>query len=316
MSAATSAQTRTKPFMFDRSFDDPSKVYLPGEKYGPKIEVSLPKRVSTDSDEQPEAAEAVVEDAPPPPPAKEYTEADLQAAREDGHVQGHTAALEEAETAREHYAADALNLITTVLDGLQEQQSAANREIGETALRMAYAVIEKVVPLHAQAHAIESVAALVKEVLPLVYEEPKLVVRTHNMIAEDVQSKLDEVTERSNFQGVVSIVPDYELQPGDCRVEWNGGGADRNEGRLWKDIRAIIEENIGAVDIEAMDNAADADEHTIEDSKTDDSSDEGGLIETPDSSVELEEEPEELAIDDDAGETESDQEVEPDPSGT
>ena len=304
--------------MFDRSFDDPSKVYLPGEKYGPKIEVALPKRVPTDEVESSEETDSVVEDAPPPPPAKKYTEADLEAAREDGHIKGHTAALEEAETSREHYATDALNLISTGLGEIQDQQSGANREIGTTAMRMVYAVVEKVVPIHAQAHAIESVEALVKEVLPMVYEEPKLIIRTHNMIAEDVQAQMDAVIERSNFRGEVTIVPDYELQPGDCRVEWSGGGADRNEGRLWKEIRAIIEENIGAVDVDAMDKAADADDHADTAALTAADSEESETVETvetPDADVKLEEEPEELAISDDAGETDNDQEVEPDPSG-
>ncbi|MEQ9445537.1 MAG: FliH/SctL family protein [Rhodospirillaceae bacterium] len=255
MSPARSASARSKPFTFDRSFDDPSKVYLPGEKYGPAVEIKIPKKVPT-KDTANNAKETEPE-APPPPP-KIYTEADLEAAKEDGYVEGHTAALEEAETAREHYAADALNLISAGLGALTAHQDKANAEIGQTAMRMVYAIIEKVVPVHAQASAIESVEALVREVLPLVYEEPKLTVRTHNMIAEDVQNQLNTICEKSNFNGEISVVPDYELQPGDCRVEWHGGGADRNEDRLWKEIRTIVEENVGAVDVQAMDAAADA----------------------------------------------------------
>ncbi len=259
MSPARPASARSKPFTFDRSFDDPSKVYLPGEKYGPAVEVKIPKKVpAKDSAKNAEDTEAGAPDAPPPPPPKIYTEADLEAAKEDGYVQGHTAALEEAETAREHYTADALNLISTALGELTEHQDKANADLGQTAMRMVYAIIEKVVPQHAQDSAIESVEALVREVLPLVYEEPKLTVRTHTMIAEDVQKHLNEICKKSNFNGEMSVVPDYELQPGDCRVEWSGGGADRNEDRLWKEIRTIVEENIGAVDLQAMDEAADA----------------------------------------------------------
>lgn len=257
MSAASSASTRTKPFLFERSFDDPSKVYLPGEKFGPQVKVDLPKPKSK-SGEKASGNETEEPAAPPPPPPKTFTEAELEAAREEGYVEGHTSALEEAETAREHYVADALNVISQSLDGLEEQQSEANREIGETALRLVYAVIEKVVPAHAQAHATESVEALVRDVLPLVYDEPSLMVSTHNMITEAVQSRLDEVVGRSNFRGSVTVTPDYELQPGDCRVDWQGGGADRSEGRLWNDIRAIMAENIGPVDVDALDAEADA----------------------------------------------------------
>lgn len=315
MSPASPASTRTKPFTFDRSFDDPSKVYLPGEKYGPKIQVAVPKTISTASDDDGNAEDKAA-DAPPPKPEKIYTEADLESAREDGYVSGHTKALEDAETAREHYAADALNLISEKIDTLQDQQTAANKGIGETAMRMVYAVIEKVVPAHAQANAIESVEALVREVLPLVYEEPKLVVRTHNMIAEDVQAKMIEVTERSNFQGEITVVPDYELQPGDCRVEWSGGGADRNEGRLWTEIRDIIEENVGLVEdvpeTETIntedDSALQADPSAESDTNEADASIESEVSES--------EEPDQLAIEDDVSETEDVQEDEPDTSGS
>lgn len=257
MSPASSSSARAKPFLFERSFDDPSKVYLPGEKFGPKVKVDLPKPKAKSVGEANESEKAEAAEPPPPPP-KTFTEAELEAAREEGYVKGHTAALEEAETAREHYVADALNIVSKSLDGLEEQQAEANREVGETAMRLVYAVIEKVVPAHAQANAVESVEALVRDVLPLVYDEPTLIVRTHNMIADDVQARMEDVVGRSNFRGSVTVAPDYELQPGDCRVDWQGGGADRSESRLWKDIRAIVEENIGPVDVDGLDAAADA----------------------------------------------------------
>lgn len=322
MSAASQASMGTKPFTFDRSFDDPSKVYLPGEKYGPSIEVAIPKTIQTKTDGDGQSEDTPVEDTPPPPPEKIYTEADLEAAREDGQVAGHTAALEEAETAREHYAADALNLISQGLGELQDQQSAANRDIGESALRMVYAVIEKVVPTHAQAHAVDSVETLVKEVLPLVYEEPKLVVRTHNMISEDVEARLAEVMQRSNFLGDVSVVPDYELQPGDCRVEWSGGGADRNEARLWKEIRSIVDDNVGLIDEEALETAEETAEepgaHVTSEADSSAESDTNELAASLDSEPDTTKEPDQLATETDVSETEAETKHvdEPDSSGS
>jgi hypothetical protein len=138
-------------------------------------------------------------------------------------------------------------------------QNESNRELGETALRMVYAVVEKVLPPHAREHALESIESLVRDVLPLVYEEPKLVVRTHAMIADATQEKLDEVCKTSNFNGTMTVVPDYELQPGDCRVEWSGGGADRDEQQIWADIRALVTENLGPVDAFTMDDTGGGD---------------------------------------------------------
>jgi len=248
------AHGKPKPFLFDRSFDDPSEVYMPGEKFGPKIKVDLPKSdqpAKDSSDEKPETK------ADEPPPAGNYTEEQLEAAREEGYVEGHTAALEDAESSRDHYVADAVAVISNTLSDLESRQTESNRETGEMAMRMAYAVIEKILPEHAKDHVYDSVEALVKDVLPLVYDEPVIKVRAHKMIAEGLQEKLTQVCEQSNFTGRFEVISDYEFQPGDCRVEWEGGGADRSEARLWAEIREIVSDNVGAVSVDALDEAAD-----------------------------------------------------------
>ena len=54
------------------------------------------------------------------------------------------------------------------------------------------------------------------------------------MVAEneiDLETRLKEVFIRSGFQGSFTVVTDYEVQPGDCRLEWDGGGAERQHGR-------------------------------------------------------------------------------------
>ncbi len=77
------------------------------------------------------------------------------------------------------------------------------------------------------------------------------------MISAELEERLKEVFVRASFQGSYSVITDYELQPGDCRLEWDGGGAERNEARIWRDIREVVASNFGGTDIEAMDRAAD-----------------------------------------------------------
>ena len=78
------------------------------------------------------------------------------------------------------------------------------------------------------------------------------------MVKDDLESRLTEIMARSSFSGVCSVVVDYELQPGDCRIEWDGGGADRDEARIWRDIRAAIAATLGDIDPAALEAAADA----------------------------------------------------------
>lgn len=248
---------RSKKFLFERSFDDPNRLYMPGER----------RRAEREAEAAAEAAAAAMSQDLPPVPAKpaepegpspeEIRQAQIEAAREEGYVQGHTAALEEAETAREHYIADAMNLLGQGIDKLGEQQREAYAELANDAMRMVFAIVRKLLPPVAHHHAAEAIGEFVREVLPLAASEPKLVVRAHNMITADLEARLAPIANRAGFRGTLVVVPDYELQPGDSRIEWDGGGAERDEARIWREIRGVLAATLGDMDTEALDTAAD-----------------------------------------------------------
>lgn len=249
----------TRKFLFDRSFDDPSKLYLPGERRRSEIEAEAAAEAALRVQAEPEDMHANQANLSPPEPVVKYefTQSQLDAAKEEGYIQGHGAALEEAATAREHYAADALNIIAQGLAALNVQQADSNKELANLAMRMVYGFSRRLLPEYAQAHAVDSIEAFVRKILPLAVGEPRLLVRSHPMIAEDLETRLKEVFARSGFQGTFTVVTDYEVQPGDCRLEWEGGGADRDEARIWADIREVVAATFGDIDVDAMDAAAD-----------------------------------------------------------
>lgn len=243
--------------MFDRSFDDPSKLYLPAERRKSEIaaeeaEAAARAAAATNAAQQHEHPQEQ------PKAKQEFSKAQLEAAREEGYISGHSAALEEAATAREHYVADALNLISQGLTQLDGQQQAANAELEKLAMRMIYGIVRRLMPGFTQQYAVDNIEAFVRQVLPVAIAEPKLLVRAHPMITADLEVRLKDVFARAGFQGTYSVITDYELQPGDCRVEWNGGGADRDEARIWRGIREVVAANYGDVDVDALDDQVNA----------------------------------------------------------
>ncbi|MBX7200548.1 MAG: hypothetical protein K1X51_14365 [Rhodospirillaceae bacterium] len=255
--------TRNGPvrkFTFERSFDDASKLYLPHERRKSEIaaeEAALAAAAAADAARA--AAKAKVKEPPPPPAVKlEFTKAQLEAAREEGYIAGHGAALEEAGTSREHYVADAINLIAQGLDKLDEQQKTANGQIEQIAMRMVYGIVRRMLPTFAEQYAVDNIENFVRAVLPVTLGEPKILVRAHPMIAEDLETRLKDVFARASFQGTYTVVTDYELQPGDCRLEWAGGGADRDEARIWRSVREAVAASYGDVDVDALDATVDA----------------------------------------------------------
>jgi flagellar assembly protein FliH len=250
-----SQRTQQKRFLFERSFDDPRKLYMPNEKRRSELEADRQAAAIAAARDAAEAerraAQAALDEPPPPPPppAEEmFTKSQLEAAREEGFVAGHTAALEEAETARSHYVADALNLIAQGLTMLDGEQKQANKEIGESAIRLLFAIAKKTIPETAHQYAKENITDFVRQTLPLVLGEPKLLIRAHAMIVDDLRPALDEVFRRAGFQGTHVLVADYELQPGDARMEWSGGGAERSETRIWSNIQRMMAEAVGEFD--------------------------------------------------------------------
>jgi flagellar assembly protein FliH len=247
------SRTANKRFLFERSFDDPRRLYLPGERRKSELEaerkaMELAASKAAEDAVKTQAHPVAAEPTAPAEPEAKFTQSQLDAAREEGYVAGHTAALEEAETAREHYVADAISLIAQGLGKLDEQQQAANRDIGELAIRVLFAVARKTIPETAHQFAHENISDFVKKVLPVVLGEPKLLIRVHAMIVEDMQQRLADVFTRAGFQGGYTVVADYELQPGDCKVEWSGGGAERSETRIWQEIERTMAENFGATE--------------------------------------------------------------------
>ncbi|MCB2108971.1 MAG: hypothetical protein KDE14_14780 [Rhodobacteraceae bacterium] len=280
--------TASKRFTFDRSFDDPNRLYLPSEKRKAELaaERAAAEAKAHAAAKANQGASTGKEPAAPAevkPPEPTFTKAELEAAREEGHIAGHAAALEEAATAREHYIADAMALIGERLGEINEQQQESNGAIAETAMRLLSAVLRKVVPHYAVEHAAENIGEFVKQVLPVVLGEPKLVIRVHNLITNEVEDRVSKSFERAGFQGGFAVVPDYDLQPGDCRIEWVGGGADRSEARIWDEIRDIISANFGDLDFDALDRAADQDRaHRTAEGTTEGASETAPELETND----------------------------------
>lgn len=205
------------------------------------------------------AAKGPAKDAPPPPPPepeKLFTQADLDAAREEGVVEGHTTALEEAETSRAHYVADALNLLSKGLEDLQNKQDQANEELAKISMRLTYAVLRKILPRCADDFATEEIDGMIKSVLGRIMDKPQVVVRVHQMIVDNVREKITPVFENTALKDKFTVCADYELQPGDCRIEWTNGGIERNTGRIWREIDKAVALSIGLSHPDEMDRMA------------------------------------------------------------
>ncbi|MCF8503258.1 MAG: hypothetical protein K9H11_22560, partial [Rhodospirillum sp.] len=175
-----------------------------------------------------------------------FTSSQMEAAREEGYIGGHTAALDEASAATERMTALALGEIGRRLDDLRDRHDIAVDALSRDAARLVLAICRKVLPATAEENAVREITALLTELLPNVLDEPRLVLRAHPDVAEMLRERLDPVIADSGYEGRVLITPDGRVPMPDCRVDWGEGGMERDTGRQWDEIEALIDHHVNA----------------------------------------------------------------------
>ena len=172
--------------------------------------------------------------------APRYTAEDLARAERDGLAAGRTAALAEAQRSSEEAAAQALAVIVDRLrefgDRLPDLAAAHERdalEIAVTALRILF-------PELARRNALDEVEGLVRDCLKQLGNEPRVVVRTADSLHDALRSRLEGLCAEVGFEGRVVLLTEEDLDPGDARIEWADGGAERNTAQLWSEIEAVL----------------------------------------------------------------------------
>lgn len=213
-----------RKYMFDLDFDHPS----------PRAPVA--EQVEADEPEEPPEPE------PPPPPM--FSEEELAFARDAAFEEGRQAGEAEAQQRTERLAANALNALSDQMSGLFRQQEEANDANARTAVRVALAVLQKVLPAACEQYGFAEVTRVVEEVVGHLLDEPRIIVKVAEPLVEPVRERLEAVCQAHGFEGRVVVQPDPRLNPGDCRVEWTDGGAERDQARLMQEIEATIERSL------------------------------------------------------------------------
>lgn len=173
-------------------------------------------------------------------PKPEYFAEDLERAREEGLAAGRDEGRQEALTGEERAAAQALDGIGQRLAALAQDLGAMRAQQAATAVEVAAAVVRKIYPRLADTHAMTEISAVVAEAIARLGEEPRIVVRVCDALLDPVRDRVTELARDAAFEGRIVFLAQDDLSPGDVRVEWADGGAERDTERLWQEIDELI----------------------------------------------------------------------------
>jgi flagellar assembly protein FliH len=173
----------------------------------------------------------------PPPP--KFSEQDLERARAEGHAAGKEAGTQEAMQSIEQQISQVVNAISAQLSGLSQAQTDSHERQQREALEVALTVVRKVFPRLAERHGLAEVESVVCDCLERLREEPRIVIRVADALLDQVEARIGELVARAGFEGRIVYLAQDDMKPGDVRVEWADGGAERDSKALWRDIDQI-----------------------------------------------------------------------------
>lgn len=178
-----------------------------------------------------------------------FSKAEIEAAQAAAAGAARAAALAEAARSTEARVAAALAGLEAALQAMLEARAGFAGEAQRRALETASAVLRKTAPALSRKAPLIEIEAMVADCLREAFDEPRVVLRVADGLFEAVQKRLGALTTSTGFAGKVVLLADETLGPGDARVEWAEGGAERDSGRLMRDIEGALARALDAIPV-------------------------------------------------------------------
>lgn len=172
----------------------------------------------------------------------EVLRAAVAAAREEGRRDGRT----ESATRSESLAALALERAAAGLEALSREQAEMSREAERAACRLAAEFLGRFAPEHARRMGLDEIAAVLRDCLSDLREEPRVVLRVTDQRIEALRELVGPIKAKAAFPGEVILLGDDALGPADCLVEWADGGALRDSRRFSAAIQQAVDRILSA----------------------------------------------------------------------
>ena len=189
----------------------------------------------------------VAEEEPPPPPPPTFSEEELMLARRQAYDQGRQAGLQEAQATLEQMTGMALATAAHHLQALGAAQAQAAEQEAQQAAAVAVALVRKLHPEFVRRYGVQEIEQAVSDCLSHIDHVVKVTVKVAPALVEAVREKTGGLAQQASFEGKLLVAGDAALTPGDCRVEWGDGGAERDQTRAWAQIDQAVEAVLGTL---------------------------------------------------------------------
>jgi flagellar assembly protein FliH len=169
------------------------------------------------------------------------TRAAIAEAEKISFREGFEAAKQEAE----QKSAAQLERIATDLHLVVGRLAALETRLEREAIDVASAIARQLAPALVARQPLAEIEALVLDVLSHVRSAPHVAIRVAPEMAESAGARLKRIAEERGFSSRLVILPDPEIQSGNCLIEWADGGVSRDTQAISARIDQAIQNYLG-----------------------------------------------------------------------
>jgi flagellar assembly protein FliH len=137
--------------------------------------------------------------------------------------------------------ADAVKNVGSGVAGLIQAVDEMAASLRNESVELALAVARKLAQASLNALPMKEIEDVVTDCLHKLHGEPRLVVRVSAQMSDALQAEIHGLADRHGFVGRIVVLPEPSLSGADCRVEWAGGGLERD----LETTLAAIDEAVG-----------------------------------------------------------------------
>ena len=170
-----------------------------------------------------------------------FSEEDLNVAKQIALKQGIQECKAEVMSGIEREITSSLDTISVKLESLMQVHKKWTEAINKDTLRLAHAIMKKLAPQLTRNGELSEVERTIAHAFEFINKQPKVLIQISQHLKTPLQEKIDLITSRANFDGLVVLVVNEELAGEDCRIKWDSGELERSMSTTWDQIDKIVD---------------------------------------------------------------------------
>jgi flagellar assembly protein FliH len=179
-----------------------------------------------------------------------FTEAELEAAREAGRIEGEAAGMWQARAALAAEERETLSRIAATLEDARADAARVAEDAAEGTARLMLGMLLAALPATCARHGEAELRAMASRILPALAQEPRVTIRVHPHHLDALRQELARLDPEQSARAV--LLPTDAMPPGDLRIAWESGHAVRDA----RALAAAMEEALAPLGLLAGPDAA------------------------------------------------------------